>query len=103
MRTAGVDAVFVAADMTDVEGPVTIVETAVARCGRLDGAFNHVGGVVAPGRPAEISADAWTAELQLNLTSVFYGLGRSSRPCWPRAAARWSTTPRLPGRPGSAL
>jgi NAD(P)-dependent dehydrogenase (short-subunit alcohol dehydrogenase family) len=42
------------ADMTDADGPAAIVETAVSRYGRLDGAFNNVGGVVAPGRPAEI-------------------------------------------------
>jgi NAD(P)-dependent dehydrogenase (short-subunit alcohol dehydrogenase family) len=74
LREAGVDAVFVAADMTDVEGPVTLVEAAIARYGRLDGAFNNVGGVVAAGRPAEIDAAGWTAELELNLTSVFYCL-----------------------------
>jgi NAD(P)-dependent dehydrogenase (short-subunit alcohol dehydrogenase family) len=49
LHTAGVDAVFVAADMTDAEGPATVVVTAVTRYGRLDGAFNNVGGVVAPG------------------------------------------------------
>ena len=74
LREAGTDAVFVAADMTDVEGPVKVVETAVARYGRLDGAFNNVGGVVAPGRPAEIDAAGWTAELEFNLSSVFYCL-----------------------------
>ena len=74
LRAAGVDAVFVAADMTDVDGPATVVETAVARYGRLDGAFNNVGGVVAPGRPTDIDAAAWTAELELNLTSVFHCL-----------------------------
>jgi NAD(P)-dependent dehydrogenase (short-subunit alcohol dehydrogenase family) len=74
LREAGADAVFVAADMTDAQGPVTVVETAVARYGRLDGAFNNVGGVVAPGRPAEIDAAGWTAELELNLSSVFYCL-----------------------------
>jgi NAD(P)-dependent dehydrogenase (short-subunit alcohol dehydrogenase family) len=74
LREAGVDAVFVAADMTDADGPVTIVETAVARYGRLDGAFNNVGGVLAPGGPAEIDAAGWMAELELNLTSVFYCL-----------------------------
>ena len=74
LRTAGVDAVFVAADMTDPEGPVTVVETAVARYGRLDGAFNNVGGVVAPGRPADVDVSDWSAELQLNLSSVFYCL-----------------------------
>ena len=50
LRATGVDAVFVAADMTDPEGPVAVVETAVERHGRLDGAFNNVGGVGA--RPA---------------------------------------------------
>jgi NAD(P)-dependent dehydrogenase (short-subunit alcohol dehydrogenase family) len=74
LRAAGADAVFVAADMTDVDGPATIVETAVARYGRLDGAFNNVGGVVAPGRPADIDPAGWMAELELNLTSVFYCL-----------------------------
>jgi NAD(P)-dependent dehydrogenase (short-subunit alcohol dehydrogenase family) len=74
LRTTGADAVFVAADMTDAEGPATVVETAVARYGRLDGAFNNVGGVVAPGRPTDIDAAGWTAELELNLGSVFYCL-----------------------------
>jgi NAD(P)-dependent dehydrogenase (short-subunit alcohol dehydrogenase family) len=74
LRKAGADAVFVPADMTDAEGPVTIVETAVARYGKLDGAFNNVGGVVAPGRPTDIDAAGWLAELELNLTSVFYCL-----------------------------
>lgn len=74
LQAAGVDAAFVAGDMTIAEGPVTVVETAVTRFGRLDGAFNNVGGVVAPGRPADINAAAWTAELELNLTSVFHCL-----------------------------
>jgi NAD(P)-dependent dehydrogenase (short-subunit alcohol dehydrogenase family) len=46
----GSDVVFVAADMTDAVGAVVVVETAVARVGRLDGAFNNVGGVAAAGR-----------------------------------------------------
>ncbi len=74
LRDAGADAVFVAADMTDAEGPGTVVETALTRYGRLDGAFNNVGGVVAPGGPADIDADGWRAELDFNLTSVFYCL-----------------------------
>jgi NAD(P)-dependent dehydrogenase (short-subunit alcohol dehydrogenase family) len=74
LRAAGADAVFVAADMTDADGPVEVVDTAVARYGRLDGAFNNVGGVVAPGGPAALDAAGWNAELELNLTSVFYCL-----------------------------
>jgi NAD(P)-dependent dehydrogenase (short-subunit alcohol dehydrogenase family) len=72
LRAAGADAVFVAADMTEVDGPAVVVETALARYGRLDGAFNNVGGVVAPGRPADVDPAGWLAELQLNLSSVFY-------------------------------
>ncbi len=71
LRQTGADAAFVAADMTDIAGPAAVVETAVARYGRLDGAFNNVGGVVAPGGPADIDEAGWTAELRLNLTSVF--------------------------------
>ena len=54
--------------------PSPPVETAVARYGRLDGAFNNVGGVVAPGRPADVDVAGWMAELELNLNSVFYCL-----------------------------
>ena len=74
LRAAGVDVLFVPADMTDIAGPAAVVETAVARYGRLDGAFNNVGGVVAAGRPIDIDAAGWSAELELNLTSVFYCL-----------------------------
>jgi NAD(P)-dependent dehydrogenase (short-subunit alcohol dehydrogenase family) len=103
LRAAGADAVFVAADMTDVDGPVTIVETAVARYGRLDGAFNNVGGVVAPGRPADIDAAGWMAELELNLTSVFYCLRAEIPALLAAGGARWSTTLRSLGRAGSAV
>jgi NAD(P)-dependent dehydrogenase (short-subunit alcohol dehydrogenase family) len=74
LRAAGTKAVFVPADMTDVTGPVAVVEAALARYGRLDGAFNNVGGVAAPGRPCDVDAAGWTAELELNLSSVFYCL-----------------------------
>lgn len=72
LRADGVDVVFVPADMTDVAGPVAVVDTAVARYGRLDGAFNNVGGVAAPGRPSDVDAAGWRAEIELNLSSVFY-------------------------------
>ena len=74
LRTAGADVVFVPADMTEMAGPAVVVETAVDQYGRLDGAFNNVGGVVAPGRPADVDPAGWSAELELNLTSVFYYL-----------------------------
>jgi len=74
LRAAGQDVAFVPADMTDQAGATAVVETAVARHGRLDGAFNNVGGVAAPGRPTDIDAADWSAELTLNLTSAFYCL-----------------------------
>ena len=74
LRAEGADVVFVPADMTDVAGPGAVVDTAVARFGRLDGAFNNVGGVVAPGRPSDVDTADWTAEIELNLSSVFYCL-----------------------------
>jgi NAD(P)-dependent dehydrogenase (short-subunit alcohol dehydrogenase family) len=57
-----------------VRRPAAVVEAAVARYGRLDGAFNNVGGVVAPGRPADVDTTGWAAELELNLSSAFYCL-----------------------------
>ena len=55
LRDAGADVLFAPADMTDPAGPAVVVEAALTHYGRLDGAFNNVGGVVAPGGPAEIS------------------------------------------------
>jgi NAD(P)-dependent dehydrogenase (short-subunit alcohol dehydrogenase family) len=56
LRGAGADVVFVPADMTEVAGPVAVVEAAMNRYGRLDGAFNNVGGVAAPGQPSDVDA-----------------------------------------------
>lgn len=71
LRGDGAEAVFVAADLTEQTGADAVVETAVSRFGRLDGAFNNVGGVAAPGRPADITLANFRAELDLNLTSAF--------------------------------
>jgi NAD(P)-dependent dehydrogenase (short-subunit alcohol dehydrogenase family) len=71
---AGHEVAFVPADMTDAAGPAAVVEAATGRYGRLDGAFNNVGGVAAPGRPADVDAAGWHAELELNLSSAFYCL-----------------------------
>jgi NAD(P)-dependent dehydrogenase (short-subunit alcohol dehydrogenase family) len=102
LRAAGSDVVFVAADMTDEAGAVAAVETAVARFGRLDGAFNNVGGVAAPGRPADIDAADWGAELRSTSPARSTACEPSCPACWPPAEARSSTTPRSPEQPGSA-
>jgi NAD(P)-dependent dehydrogenase (short-subunit alcohol dehydrogenase family) len=46
----------------------------VEEFGRLDGAFNNAGGVNASGPVQQIHEAAWRADLDQNLTSVFYGL-----------------------------
>jgi NAD(P)-dependent dehydrogenase (short-subunit alcohol dehydrogenase family) len=74
IRAAGGRARFVATDAT-VEAEVAgLVGVAVEEFGRLDGAFNNAGGVNASGPVQQIHEAAWRADLDQNLTSVFYGL-----------------------------
>ena len=47
---------------------------AVSEFGRLDGAFNNAGGVNATGPVRELDGVGWHAELEQNLTSVFYSV-----------------------------
>jgi NAD(P)-dependent dehydrogenase (short-subunit alcohol dehydrogenase family) len=71
ITTAGGEALFVAADVTVAAQADAVIDAAMARFGRIDGAFNNAGGVNAPGRPHELDGEAWDAELAQNLTSVF--------------------------------
>lgn len=74
IRAAGGRARFVATDAT-VEAEVAgLVGVVVEEFGRLDGAFNNVGGVNASGPVQQVHEAAWRADLDQNLTSVFYGL-----------------------------
>ena len=58
-----------------VEGDAAaLVAAAVEGYGRLDGAFNNVGGVRVTGSLAEVADADWRAEVDHNLTSVFYGM-----------------------------
>ena len=74
IENRGGRAAFVRCDAT-VE---TDVAAAVGHCirhfGRLNGAVNNAGGVVATGPIANLRATDWEADLASNLTSVFYGL-----------------------------
>ena len=70
----GGQALFVRCDATVEDDVAAAVDAAVAKFGRLDGAVNNAGGVVAPGPLDQIAGDAWRSELDLNLTSVFHGL-----------------------------
>ena len=70
----GGQALFVRCDATIEDDVAAAVDVAVTKFGRLDSAVNNAGGVVAPGPLDQITGDAWRAELDLNLTSVFHGL-----------------------------
>jgi len=74
LRGSGGRALFVASDVTVEADVARLVETAVREFGRLDGAFNNVGGVAATGPVHARSGRDWRADLDQNLTSVFYSL-----------------------------
>ena len=74
LRADGGRALFVATDVTVEPDVERLVQAAVAKFGRLDGAFNNAGGVTASGPVHTVASQAWQAELGQNLTSVFYSL-----------------------------
>ena len=74
LRAGGGRALFVAADVTGERDAERLVAAAVTEFGRLDGAVNNAGGVSAAGPVHAIAGAAWHAELEQNLTSVFYCL-----------------------------
>jgi 3-oxoacyl-[acyl-carrier protein] reductase len=64
----------IAADLTDPETPRRLVDTAVERFGRLDGALISVGGPVR-GTAAEVTDDQWRHAFE----TVFLGAVRAAR------------------------
>lgn len=74
IRAAGGHAFFLATDGTVEAEVAELVGAAVTKFGRLDGAFNNVGGVGAIGVLQTIDKMAWHADLDQNLTSIFYSL-----------------------------
>jgi NAD(P)-dependent dehydrogenase (short-subunit alcohol dehydrogenase family) len=74
LRESGGRALFVASDVTVEADVARLVGTAVREFGRLDGAFNNAGGVAATGPVHGRSGQDWRADLDQNLTSVFYSL-----------------------------
>jgi NAD(P)-dependent dehydrogenase (short-subunit alcohol dehydrogenase family) len=74
LRAGGGRALFVAADVTVERDAERLVAAAVTEFGRLDGAVNNAGGVSAAGPVHTVGGGAWHAELEQNLTSVFYCL-----------------------------
>lgn len=74
IRAAGGHAFFLATDGTVEAEVAELVGAAVTKFGRLDGAFYNVGGVGAIGVLQTIDEVAWHADLNQNLTSIFYSL-----------------------------
>ncbi|MGF6888373.1 NAD(P)-dependent dehydrogenase (short-subunit alcohol dehydrogenase family) [Nocardia sp. GAS34] len=74
IRAAGGRAVFVSADVTDPADQERLTGTAIDEFGRLDAAFNNAGAVKAFGPIQDIDEASWRADLELNLTGVYYGL-----------------------------
>jgi len=74
IRAAGAEAVFVPTDVTVEADVAALVETAVSTFGRLDAAFNNAGGGSTFGPVQALDTQGWRADVDLNLTSVFFSL-----------------------------
>ncbi|RBO88366.1 SDR family NAD(P)-dependent oxidoreductase [Nocardia puris] len=74
LRDAGARVTFVPTDVTVESEVAHLTDTAVTEYGRLDAAFNNAGAISAYGPVEEIDENGWRADIELNLTAVFYGL-----------------------------
>lgn len=74
IRAAGGRAAFVPTDVTVEADVERLTAAAVAEFGRLDGAFNNAGALNSFGNIEDIDEAGWQADIELNLTSVYYGL-----------------------------
>ncbi|BCK57574.1 short chain dehydrogenase [Nocardia wallacei] len=74
IRAAGGRAVFVPTDVTVADEVARLTQAALDEFGRLDAAFNNAGAVNAFGPIQDIDEGGWRADLELNLTGVYYGL-----------------------------
>ena len=74
VRTAGGEAIFIAADVGKPEECEALVRGAVEKFGRLDIACNNagIGGPQAP--TADYPLDGWEQVIGINLSGVFYGM-----------------------------
>ncbi|HCO67902.1 MAG TPA: short-chain dehydrogenase [Dysgonomonas sp.] len=74
IRSKGGDAVFVKADVGRPEDNENLVKEAVETYGRLDIAFNNAGIGGASALIGDYPINAWDKIIQINLSSVFYGM-----------------------------
>jgi NAD(P)-dependent dehydrogenase (short-subunit alcohol dehydrogenase family) len=70
IRQAGGDVTAHVCDITDSAAVALMVEACTAAYGRVDILVNNVGGS-APGGPVEMTEQAWDAQVDFNLKSVF--------------------------------
>ncbi|MGA8138101.1 MULTISPECIES: SDR family oxidoreductase [Pseudomonas] len=73
IENGGGEAIAVAGNIKDEKLAQTLVAIAVGRFGGLDIAFNNAGSTGESASVPDISADAWNAILDTNLTSAFLG------------------------------
>jgi NAD(P)-dependent dehydrogenase (short-subunit alcohol dehydrogenase family) len=73
-RQAGVEALFVKADVTEERDVEMLVQAAVDRFGRLDCAFNNAGITGTMARTAECTRENWDRTLAVNLTGVWLAM-----------------------------
>lgn len=71
---AGGEATFIQTDVTDEQQVADLVRQTVERYGKLDVAFNNAGTVSAFGALPDQTREAWQAEIDVNLSSVFYSM-----------------------------
>ncbi|MFI9505172.1 SDR family NAD(P)-dependent oxidoreductase [Nocardia sp. NPDC052566] len=74
IRAEGGRALFVPTDVTVEAEVAALTQAALTEFGRLDAAFNNAGAVNAFGPVQDIEEAGWRADIELNLTSVYYGL-----------------------------
>lgn len=74
IRDAGGDAIFVRADVMQEDAVRELVERALDTYGRLDIAFNNAGQGSDPQPLVEQTEESWRAEIDGNVTSVFFSM-----------------------------
>ncbi|WP_067541296.1 SDR family NAD(P)-dependent oxidoreductase [Nocardia crassostreae] len=74
IRATGGRALFVPTDVTVEADVARLTDAALSEFGRLDGAFNNAGAINAFGPIQDITEEAWRADLELNLTAIYFGL-----------------------------
>lgn len=72
IRQAGGQACYVHTDVTRESDIKTMVDTAVARFGKLDGAFNNAGIGDSNAPLAELTTASWQRHIDINLSALFY-------------------------------